>query len=92
LNILHRDRFPERSGQAVPRDDVVESAVVIPRQQKSFGRKQGKQVGPCGCKGISKLLLKRKPRATTGAKVLQPVVFPVLQGKGPERKEASLLA
>ncbi|MES2427463.1 MAG: hypothetical protein V4560_10845 [Bacteroidota bacterium] len=42
-------------------------------------------------KGISKLLLKHWAKRDKWAKVLQPVVLPELQGKGPERKEASLL-
>jgi hypothetical protein len=33
-------------------------------------------------KGHSKFLLKRRPSVTTGAKILQPVVLPDLQGNG----------
>jgi len=38
--------------------------------------------------GHSKFLQKRRPRATTGAKRLQPEVLPDLQGEGPVRQRS----
>jgi len=58
------------------------------RHQNSFGRKRAKQCGAVRLQGIGSFC----GRGNVGeGKIIPAQVLPVLQGKGPERKEAFLL-
>jgi len=55
------------------------------RQQKSFGRNQGKLCGAVRLQGIANIC------RSEAMQLFAAQVLPDLQGKGQERKEASLL-
>jgi hypothetical protein len=71
---------------------ILQDVVLCKAAAKKLRVRAGKIGGYKRWEGHSNFLLKPGLSVRSRAKILQPVVLPELPGKGPERKEAYLLA